>query len=147
MSNTIVQAERYHDVCFGHRVVNHESKCKHLHGHNYRFYFVIEAENGLDPLGRVLDFSIIKETLCEWLEQEWDHRFLLFEEDPYLSSLQELSPESIVVVPFNPTAENIALHMIHVVAPPLLAPYGCRLVECRVEETRKCTATAKIGDR
>ena len=93
-----IRAERYHDICFGHRVVNHESKCRHLHGHNYRFYFVIEAIEGLDDIGRVLDFSVIKETLCQWLETHWDHKFLLFVEDPYLPTLEQLSPESIVAV-------------------------------------------------
>lgn len=141
-----IRAERYHDICFGHRVVNHESKCRHLHGHNYRFHFVIEAIEGLDDLGRVLDFSVIKESLCQWLEKHWDHKFLLFEEDPYLPTLQQLSPESIVVVPFNPTAENLAIYILTVVAPPLLKPYSCRLVECRVDETRKCSATASIKE-
>lgn len=141
-----IRAERYHDICFGHRVMNHESKCRHLHGHNYRFYFVIEAMEGLDELGRVLDFSVIKETLCQWLEEHWDHRFLLFVEDPYLPTLEQLSPESIVAVPFNPTAENIAQYMLLTIAPPLLEPWGCRLVECRVEETRKCAATARIDE-
>lgn len=142
--NYNIRAERYHDICFGHRVVNHESKCRHLHGHNYRFHFAIEALEGLDELGRVLDFSVIKGTLCQWLEEHWDHKFLLFEEDPYLPTLQELSPESIVVVPFNPTAENIAHYMLMEVAPTLLKPLGCQLVECRVEETRKCSATASL---
>lgn len=142
--NYNIRAERYHDICFGHRVVNHESKCRHLHGHNYRFHFAIEALEGLDELGRVLDFSVIKDTLCQWLEEHWDHKFLLFEEDPYLPTLQELSPESIVVVPFNPTAENIAHYMLMEVAPALLKPLGCQLVECRVEETRKCSATASL---
>ncbi|MBR8765196.1 6-pyruvoyl trahydropterin synthase family protein [Porphyromonas levii] len=141
-----IRAERYHDICCGHRVVNHESKCKHLHGHNYRFHFAIEAEAGLDELGRVLDFSVIKDTLCEWLEEHWDHKFLIYDRDPFLPTLKELSPESLVVVPFNPTAENIAEYMLSQIAPPLLAPYQCRLTEVRIEETRKCSVTAQLEE-
>jgi 6-pyruvoyltetrahydropterin/6-carboxytetrahydropterin synthase len=32
-------ASRYHDISCGHRVYGHESKCAHLHGHNYRVHF------------------------------------------------------------------------------------------------------------
>lgn len=137
-----VFASRYHDICCGHRVVGHEGKCKHLHGHNYRFTFKCEAA-ALDSLGRVVDFSVIKATLCEWLEREWDHRCLIWSEDPWLFALKELDP-SIVVVPFNPTAENIGLHLLNVVAPPLLAETGCTLVEVNVQETRKCAAVVAL---
>ena len=61
-TNTTITAERYHDISCGHRVVGHEGKCKNLHGHNYRFHFSIEA-NTLDNVGRVIDFSIIKQVL------------------------------------------------------------------------------------
>lgn len=145
MSQSVIRAERYHDICCGHRVVGHESKCKHLHGHNYRFHFSVEAVK-LDELGRVLDFSVIKSTLCEWLEQTWDHKFLMWEQDPYMETLLELSEESMVIVPFNPTAENMAQYILEVVAPSLLSPYDCRLVSCRIEETRKCSVTVLAGE-
>jgi 6-pyruvoyl-tetrahydropterin synthase len=35
-------------------------------------------------VGRVIDFSVIKTLLCDWLEDNWDHRFLLWEQDPML---------------------------------------------------------------
>ena len=141
----MIEIERYHDISCGHRVVDHESKCRRLHGHNYRIHFRVAAES-LDPLGRVVDFSVIKETLCAWLEKEWDHKYLLWERDPLLPALRDLSPESVAVVPFNPTAENMALHLLNVVGPKLLAPYrGCTLIACRVDETRKCSATASLS--
>lgn len=142
-TNTTITAERYHDISCGHRVVGHEGKCKNLHGHNYRFHFSIEA-NTLDNVGRVIDFSVIKQVLCQWLEDQWDHKFLLWQEDPFLPTLQNLSKESIVVVPFNPTAENIALYMLNHVAPTLLKEHGCTLTKCRIEETRKCSVTAQL---
>lgn len=136
-------AERYHDICCGHRVVGHEGKCQHLHGHNYRFHFKV-ASRGLDEVGRVLDFSVIKSTLCQWLEEQWDHKFLIWEEDPYLPTLQQLTPESMVVVPFNPTAENIAEYFTTRIAPKLLQETGCMLVETKIEETRKCSVTYSV---
>ena len=137
-----IQAKRYHDICCGHRVVGHEGKCRHLHGHNYRFHFVVEA-NKLDKIGRVMDFSVIKEKLAMWLEDNWDHRMLIWNEDPFKHDLQMID-RSVVLVPFNPTAENIAEHFTDVIAPFQLIGTECKLVELTIEETRKCSVTYKI---
>lgn len=139
----MITAERYHDISCGHRVVGHEGKCRFLHGHNYRIHFVVEAIE-LDEIGRVVDFSVIKEQLCMWLEENYDHKFLMWEKDPLLESLQEVSDESIVIVEFNPTAENIAKHLVEKIGPQQLKNYSCRLISCKVEETQKCSATYRI---
>lgn len=136
----MVTAERYHDICMGHRVVGHENKCRHLHGHNYRIFFKCTSDQ-LDELGRVIDFTVIKEKLCMWLENQWDHKMILWEKDPLLKDLKQLIPEDIVEVPFNPTAENIAMYLVKNVGPEQLGDTGVTLIECRVEETRKCSAT------
>lgn len=136
-------AERYHDFCAGHRVAGHENKCAHLHGHNYRVHFKVAAPE-LDSVGRILDFSVIKERLCEWLEDNWDHKFLLWEYDPLHSDLIKLVPNDIITVPFNPTAENMAKYLVEEVAVDQLAGTGCVLIECKIEETRKCSATYSI---
>ena len=140
---TRIIIERYHDISCGHRVVGHENKCKHLHGHNYRFTFTLEADK-LDDLGRVIDFGIVKTLLCQWLEDYYDHKFLMWQDDPFLPTLLELSQESMVVVPFNPTAENIAQHFLVNIAPTLLLGTGVRLIQCKLEETRKCSATVML---
>lgn len=146
--NLTVTADRYHDVSFGHRVMGHENKCAHLHGHNYRFTFSVapcEDAEQLDSIGRVMDFSVIKSKLCEWLERNWDHKFLVFMEDPFAYPLAKLDPAGVVEVPFNPTAENIGLYFIKAIAPGLLEGTGVELVECIVEETRKCSATIRLS--
>lgn len=135
-----VVAKRYHDICAGHRVVGHEGKCKNLHGHNYRFHFEVESKTGLDDVGRVIDFSVIKEKLAMWLEENWDHRMLIWINDPMCGFLEEIDDE-VVVVSFNPTAENIAQFFTDVVAPVQLCGTGCKLTSLTVEETRKCSVT------
>lgn len=138
------EVERYHDISCGHRVHGHESKCAHLHGHNYRIFFTVQADNKqLDMIGRVLDFSVIKSRLCEWLETWWDHKMLIWVDDPMLDDLLDIDPDGVVPVEFNPTAENMAEHLVTVVGPKELEGTGCVLVACRIEETRKCSATFK----
>lgn len=152
------QIHRYHDICTGHRVHGHESKCQHLHGHNYRIHFTCEAADlELDDLGRVIDFSQVKARLCMWLEDHWDHKFLAWENDPIMSAIccttnengvmerdewaSQYVDNSLVFVPFNPTAENLAEYLVEVVGPKQLEGTGIDLVKVMIEETAKCHAS------
>lgn len=141
----MITVERYHDISMGHRVVGHEHKCRHLHGHNYRIHFVCTADE-LDSLGRIIDFGVIKSTLCQWLEEHWDHRMMLWSEDPQRAALEAVVPTDLVIVPFNPTAELMARYLVEVVGPELLSGTGVRLLSVRIEETRKCSATYSLAD-
>ncbi len=139
MVTCTVLAVRYHDFCAGHRVFGHESKCALVHGHNYRAVFYCEAPE-LDALGRVIDFSEIKHRLCTWLEENWDHRFLVWEQDP----LVHTDLPGIVAVPFNPTAENMASYLLKHVGPAVFTGLPIRLVEVELWETRKCSVRARL---
>jgi 6-pyruvoyltetrahydropterin/6-carboxytetrahydropterin synthase len=158
----MIHASRYHDICCGHRVVGHEGHCRLLHGHNYRIHFFCSPElnsiKPLDDVGRVIDFSIINLKLCMWLEENWDHRFLMWEKDPLVNLLtKNVDVEfsdidlgidkdlGVVLVPFNPTAENIGVYLINVIGPQQLKGTGVVLTRCIVEETRKCSATCELG--
>ena len=138
---------RYHDISAGHRVVGHENKCRHLHGHNYRVHFTLSAPQ-LDQLGRVMDFGFIKELLCEWLEQTWDHKMLMWKDDPMLEAMRDFLEgfetdfrQGLCAVSFNPTAENMARYLGETVGPAVLRGTGCTLVFVKIEETAKCSAT------
>ena len=138
-----LKAVRYHDFCAGHRVVGHESKCANLHGHNYRIHFHCEAiDSELDEVGRVIDFSVIKSTVCEWLENNWDHRMLIWSDDPLKERLRLLD-KTVVSVRFNPTAENMAEHLLTAVCPRLLQPLGIQVTKIQIDETRKCSVTCE----
>lgn len=158
-------ASRYHDISTGHRVVGHENKCRHLHGHNYRIHFHCSADK-LDNIGRVIDFGVIKERLCMWVENNWDHKFLHWKEDPLFIALQDINSSdwnhgfgfdhpitaalddildgSLVPTPFNPTAENMAQYLVEVVGPQQLAGTGVVLDKVVIEETAKCSASYEI---
>lgn len=136
-----LSAIRYHDISCGHRVCNHESKCQHLHGHNYRIHF--HCEGKLDDIGRVIDFSVMKEKLCMWLEEHYDHKFLVWEEDPIAHLLQDID-KTVVLTSFNPTAENIAQYLVDAIAPTQLVGTGVVCTKVIIEETRKCYASYEI---
>lgn len=142
------KVHRYHDISAGHRVAGHENKCATLHGHNYRVHFTCIAPD-LDHLGRVIDFGDIKHGLCMWLEDNWDHKMLIWVEDPILRHLklgyadpriQDPLQDSVCEVPFNPTAENMAEYLVMRVGPEVLTG-DVVLIRVTIEETRKCSAT------
>jgi 6-pyruvoyltetrahydropterin/6-carboxytetrahydropterin synthase len=94
------------DFCYGHRLLNYEGQCRHLHGHNGRVEISLEAEQ-LDARGMVVDFSDIKRIIKTWIDETLDHRMLLCKDDPVLPVLQQRG-ERVFVMNENPTAENIA---------------------------------------
>ena len=94
------------DFCYGHRLLNYDGKCRHLHGHNGRAVITLES-SGLDALGMVMDFSAIKQILGRWIDDALDHRMLLHRDDPIIPELRRQG-EPFVELDVNPTAENLA---------------------------------------
>jgi len=142
MNKSHFEITRWHEIDAGHRVVGQGGKCVRLHGHRYRVHFTL-ANEVLNDIGMILDFGVIKEKLCTWLDYNWDHRLLIWDEDPMLHGLLAVDPEGVVSVPFNPTAENMAHYLLTQVGPALLVDEPCLLIAVTVEETSKCSATVE----
>ena len=92
--------------CYGHRLLNYEGKCRHLHGHNGKVEIQLSREK-LDERGMVVDFDEIKQVVQTWINTELDHKMLLNRADPILPVLQKLG-EPVYILDANPTAESIA---------------------------------------
>jgi len=98
----------------GHRIPNHKSSCKNLHGHRYAIEVTVKGEiisNQKDSdFGMVLDFKDAKEIIKVNIVEQWDHAFIVFKEDKIvLDFLETLNNHKTVVFPLVPTAENMAL--------------------------------------
>ena len=111
MTTTI---RRFVETDTGHRVPNHKSKCKHLHGHRYRFEAEIEGdvveEAGVSEEGMLIDFSDVSQILTEHIHDVVDHAFIVYENDLEARAALNLMGDQhrTVVVGFIPTAENLA---------------------------------------
>lgn len=92
--------------CYGHRLMNYDGKCRHLHGHNGKVEIEMETEK-LDTIGMVRDFTEVKEIVAVWLDRELDHKMLLRKDDPALPMLKKMN-EPVFLFDTNPTAEAIA---------------------------------------
>ena len=122
------------DFCYGHRLLNYEGKCRHLHGHNGRAVIAIQSPE-LDERGMVMDFSEIKQVVSTWIDENLDHRMILHRDDPAVPLLKKLG-EPMYLLDENPTAENIA---------KLIFDYATEqnfpILEARLWETPRCYAT------
>lgn len=129
----------------GHRVVNHESKCRTLHGHEYKAHLYAESDSGLDTLGRVIDFSEIKNKVGGWLDEHWDHNMIIWERDANLEHLLKCDGQkNIFITGFNPTAENMAQFLIEVICPKVLEGTGIKITKIRLYETSNCYVEVSI---
>ena len=120
--------------CYGHRLLHHQGKCRHLHGHNATAVIRLESDK-LDGLGMVCDFTDIGSYVKTWVDKTLDHNMLMHREDPVLPLLLEAG-ERVFVMDENPTAENIArLIFEHV------AEGGFPVVEVSLHETASALAS------
>jgi 6-pyruvoyltetrahydropterin/6-carboxytetrahydropterin synthase len=120
--------------CYGHRLLNYDGKCRHLHGHNGRAVLTLEAPE-LDRLGMVMDFTRIKHVVGGWIDEALDHKMLLHKDDPALPFLRQQG-EPVFVMDANPTAENIARLIFE-----YTAKQGFPVVEVQLWETETCHAS------
>ena len=83
------------EISAAHRLIlDYESKCTNLHGHNWIIDVFLRSET-LNKNGMIMDFIEIKRKI----QDKFDHKVINDEVD------------------FNPTAENIAKYICDVLAP------------------------------
>jgi 6-pyruvoyltetrahydropterin/6-carboxytetrahydropterin synthase len=124
-----------------HRIPGHEGKCAAFHGHRYAMEVTV-ASAALDHLGRVIDFSVLKTELGQWIDRNMDHNAILFRDDPAVAFLNPYNLEAgkpIYLLAGMPTVENITSEIAKV-AIKLLKPFDIDVVSIRVWETPNCSA-------
>ncbi len=99
-------AKKQFDFSYGHRLLDYDGKCAHVHGHNGRAEIEV-ATAVLDSRGMVVDFGDIRVAVKGWIDQELDHKMLLRSDDPLVPVLRQMG-EPVFEMDSNPTAENIA---------------------------------------
>lgn len=93
----------------GHRLLEHNGKCIFPHGHTYKAEIWVASES-LNELGFVVDFTELKGKVEDWIDENWDHAFLVNSKDgELLSALNAVKGSRIFVFQDeNPSAEVMA---------------------------------------
>jgi 6-pyruvoyltetrahydropterin/6-carboxytetrahydropterin synthase len=92
--------------CYGHRLMKHSGKCRHIHGHSVKAAITVAAES-LNDQGMVCDFAEIAEVAGRYIDTHLDHNFLVHRDDPLVAMLSAAN-ERHMVLPEHPTSEYIA---------------------------------------
>lgn len=139
-----ISCTRRIQFCAGHRLWKHENRCAYLHGHNYVAYF--HATGEIDEVGRVIDFVHLKERLGSWIDEHWDHGFLLHRDDEEaIRAVASIPGQKLYLLPANPTAETMARYLLEEVAPRQLRGTGIRVCKVALWETENCFAEVETA--
>ena len=145
----VTRIRRWVETDTGHRVPNHKSKCRHMHGHRYRWEVELEGDVvtqvGVSEEGMLMDFSDVSTILNQYVHDVVDHAFIVYEGDTEaLTALSQMGDEHrTLIVPFIPTAENLAKWAFEQVEPRISSSFGnsLKLHAFHVRETPKSWAS------
>jgi 6-pyruvoyltetrahydropterin/6-carboxytetrahydropterin synthase len=101
----------------GHRLLFYKGKCESPHGHTFKVEIMVSSGD-LDDLGFVVDFVELKNKVGGWIDENWDHAFLVNGQDQELRrALDSLTDKKVFVFEDgNPSAENMARYFYNMVS-------------------------------
>lgn len=120
-----------HNIEVAHRLFELPGKCENIHGHSMwvelSLYGGISGSGILETEFGTLEFGDVKAVFRRYLDQNYDHRLLLNQNDPWASYLQFVDENGdpkgfygedptqklpgLSVVPGDPTTEHLGLWM------------------------------------
>lgn len=98
-----------------HFLNGYEGKCANLHGHRWRMIAKVGGERlqeDGDTCGMLIDFADLKRELRA-LAETLDHRLIVEQGTLRMETIDAFETEGfeLVVLPFRPTAENLARYL------------------------------------
>ncbi|MEY3263686.1 MAG: 6-pyruvoyl tetrahydrobiopterin synthase [Pseudomonadota bacterium] len=137
----------------GHRIPDHKSQCRNLHGHRYTLEITLVGEvideEGSSDNGMIMDFSDVKALAKEHLVDIWDHAFLVYAKDATVRDfLATLPGHKTVIIEQIPTVENLARTAFNILKAAYQDRYGTglRLHKLVLHETPNCWAEISGDD-
>lgn len=131
----------------GHRIPDHKSQCRNLHGHRYTLEITLTgaviSEEGSSDNGMIMDFSDVKALAKQHLVDVWDHAFIVYRKDDALREFLDTIPgHKTVVIDSIPTVENLAQEAFRILKSVYRDRYGTglHLHKLVLHETPNCWA-------
>jgi 6-pyruvoyltetrahydropterin/6-carboxytetrahydropterin synthase len=132
-----------------HTLYEYDGLCRNIHGHSYNLEVTLAGEPRNEPGhpkdGMVMDFSDLKTLVKSEIVNRFDHSLMVNKLVPEEQiELLRITSERIILVDFQPTTENIAIHIAHILQKHL--PAGVKLFSIRLYETVTSFAEWFAGD-
>ena len=103
--------KKFGPITTGHRQWKDSGHCKYIHGYA-RYVEITFACHDLNDKQWVMDFGGLKH-IKKWLDDQWDHRLLISNDDPLLSDFEKLHEKGIKQVRTD-NEENNPMYKINV---------------------------------
>lgn len=121
-----------------HALMGYDGLCKNIHGHSYHFDVTLIGEplqlETSPKCGMIMDFGDLKKLVHDEVIREYDHALLLNEKiDKELIATLGLHFEKVVLLPFQPTTENLLTDFARRIEKKL--PSGVQLFSLKLRET------------
>ena len=139
----ILHLTRVFNFDMAHVLLNYHGKCKNIHGHTYRLEVTVRGTPSNDDAspkkGMLIDFSDYKILIDKNIITVWDHALMIHQDtEPVLLNELKKNYEKIIVVPFQPTTENMICELASSIKKIL--PADLQLFSLRLYETEKSYA-------
>lgn len=119
-----------------HSLPGYDGKCSHIHGHSYILYVTVTGfpvHDEKNPKnGMLIDFTELKRIVTENIIDKFDHALVLSDKSPLAKEINE-AYGNVVVVPFQPTCENLVNYFAETIKDRL--PDNISLFSLRLHET------------
>ena len=110
ITNTIRVTKEF-NFDMAHALEGYNGKCKNIHGHSYHLSVTVKGKPVKDhnsPMdGMVIDFTDLKKIVKTNILDRFDHALVLRKDSQYKSLLGGSINDKIVLVPYQPTCENL----------------------------------------
>ena len=134
-----IRITKHFDFETAHALYGYDGKCKNIHGHSYHLYVTVLGHPIEDPShtknGMVMDFGDLKSIVKEEIVTKFDHAVVLNNNSPHRELAKSIEDHShkIVLVPYQPTSENMLIDFSNRIAPRL--PENVYLHSLKLYET------------
>ncbi|HPE40424.1 MAG TPA: 6-carboxytetrahydropterin synthase [Bacteroidales bacterium] len=138
-----IRLTKVFSYAMAHALDNYDGLCKNIHGHNYHLEVTVSGIPVVDTLspkkGMLIDFSDLKTIINREIVDVLDHALMLNDAtNPDLISLLKKTYERVIMVPFQPTTENMLCYLADTVQKVL--PEGVLLYSLKLKETENSYA-------
>lgn len=122
-----------------HALFGHDGPCKNIHGHSYSLFVTLRGvprrQDNHPKDGMIIDFADLKNMINKSVIHVYDHALVLSEQsDKELMEAIKRQYYKIVIVPFQPSCENLIIEIKEKIKNVLVST-DFELVSLRLDET------------
>lgn len=122
-----------------HALFGHDGPCKNIHGHSYSLFVTLRGipmrQSNHPKDGMIIDFTDLKNVINKSVIHVYDHALVLSKQsDMELLQAIKKQYDKIVIVPFQPSCENLIIEIKDKIKSVLVST-NFELVSLRLDET------------